>query len=138
MQYACRFIAVVPLLALSSVISGCGPSGPPTYPVSGTVTFNGEPIPDDHNGYITFVHEDKSIGPEAAKIVGGRYSLRTREGKHTVQIKASRFVGQMNQVMGLTPKEQYIPIMYNDETTLTADVKPIDNNEYDFPLTDKK
>jgi hypothetical protein len=131
-------VAAVPVLALSAVIAGCGPSGPATYPVSGTVTFNGQPIPDEHNGYITFVHEDKSIGAQSAQIIGGKYNLRAQEGKQTVQIWASRFVGPRNEVMGLTPKEQYIPTKYNAATELTAEIKPIDDNKYDFQLEDKK
>lgn len=137
MRIAALLVSLV-LVSLLAAVAGCGPSGPATFPVSGTVTFNGEPIPNDHNGYITFVPDDKSIGPVATRILDGKYSLRTQEGKHTVQIKASRFVGPMNQVMGLTPKEQYIPVKYNDQSELQAEIKPIDNNEYNFPLDDKK
>ena len=126
------------LVSLSAGIAGCGPSGPATYPVTGTVTFNGQPIPNDHNGYIVFVPDDKTIGAESVPIIDGQYSLRAREGTQTVQVWASRFVEPMNEVMGMTPKVQYIPEKYNAKTTLTAEVKPIDNNEYDFPLDDKK
>jgi hypothetical protein len=120
-------------------VAGCGPSGPATYAVSGTITFNGEPIPDDHNGYVTFVPDNKSHGPESGPIKGGRFSFRSREGTQKVQIWASKYVeGQMNAVMGMTPKVMYIPENYNEATTLTADVKPNDDNEYTFELVGKK
>lgn len=114
---------------------GCGPSGPVTYPVSGTVTFNGEPLPD---GYVTLVPEDPSIGPEGSAIANGAFSFRAREGPKKVKIEASRFVGPMNQVMGLTPKEQYIPAKYNVNTELTAEVTPDGDNRFTFELTDQK
>jgi len=36
----------MPLLLLVLIVAiGCGPAGPKTYPISGTVTFDGEAIP---------------------------------------------------------------------------------------------
>jgi hypothetical protein len=116
---------------------GCGPSGPITYPVSGTVTFNGEPIPSEHNGYITFIPADPSLAPEAGTIKDGKFSFRATEGAKKVKVEASRFVGQMNTVMGLTPKVQYIPEKYNFETELTAEVTPDGENQFKFDLTDQ-
>jgi hypothetical protein len=133
MKYASHLVVALPLLAFSAVFAGCGPSGPATYPVSGTVTFNGEQIPNDHNGYIVFVPDNKSIGPVSSQIIDGKYSLRAQEGGQTVQVWASRFVEPRNEVMGMTPKVQYIPEEFNAKTKLTADVKPIDNNEFNFP-----
>jgi hypothetical protein len=115
--------------------TGCGPTGPATYPVSGTATFNGEPLPD---GYVTFVPEDPSVGPEGSPIANGKFSFRAREGNKKVKIEASRFVGPMNQVMGLTPKEQYIPAKYNVDTELTAEVTPDGDNDFTFELTDQE
>lgn len=126
-------LAVV--LACVPLTGGCGPSGPTTYPVSGTVTFNGEPLPD---GYITFVPEDASVGPEGSAIENGEFSFRAREGKKKVKIEASRFVGPVNPVMGLTPKEQYIPDRYNVNSELAEEVTADGDNRFTFELTDEE
>lgn len=126
--------ALALLLALLAAAGGCGPSGPATYPVSGTVTFNGEPLPD---GYITFFPDDPSVGPEGSEIKNGEFSFRAREGAKTVKIEASRFVGPLNPVMGLTPKEQYIPEKYNTSSTLTVEVTPDGDNTFNYELTDQ-
>src|SRR5690606_10089452 len=105
--------------------------GPSTYPVAGEVTFNGEPIPD---GYISFASANGVVPPVAAPIVDGKYSTELTEGTKKVSIDASRFVGEENPVMGLRPRETYIPEEYNLETTLQAEVTPGGQNVFDFPL----
>lgn len=138
-MFGMRSLRHFALLSVSlAVATGCGPSGPAMYTVSGTVTFNGEPIPDEHNGYVVFVPDDPSISPESGTIKGGKFSFRSREGTMKVEIWASQFVGPMNPVMGLTPKEQYIPEKYNVQSELTAEVTPDGDNTYTFPLTAKE
>jgi hypothetical protein len=133
-----RFSLFCPLVVLSLLaFGGCGPSGPTTYPVSGTVTFNGEPIP---TGYITFTPDDPTLAPESGPITDGKFSFRAREGGKTVKIEADRYVeGAQNPVMGMNPKYQYIPKKYNENSTLKEEVKPDDeSNKYTFTLTDKE
>lgn len=113
---------------------GCGPSGPKTYQVGGTVTFDGEPIPE---GYITFSPEPRGETPVASKIVSGKYSLYATEGKKKISIQASRFIGPDNPIMGLRAKEQYIPERYNLETELHETVSADGENQFDFVLTAK-
>lgn len=123
------------LLAWCVLAAGCGPSGPATHPVSGTVTFNGEPMPD---GYITFIPEDPTVGPEGGPIAGGKFSFRAREGAKKVKIEASRPVGPVDPVMGQARKEQYIPEKYNRSTTLAEEVTPDGDNHFTFELTDQE
>lgn len=69
---------------LIMVIAGCGgDSGPPRYDVSGTVTYNGQPVPE---GVISF-RPDGSKGNEGpaanANIIDGKYDTSVA-GKGTV------------------------------------------------------
>jgi hypothetical protein len=61
-----------------------------TASVSGSVTFDGQPVGD---GYVTFRPAD-GIGPDAgAKIIGGRYSLDgIKPGPKVVQVIAVKKV----------------------------------------------
>jgi hypothetical protein len=70
------------LAALIAMCAGCGGStdGPKRYPVSGTVTFNGQPVP---KGFITLEPDsDKgNSGPGGGgEIVGGKYDTKTERG----------------------------------------------------------
>ena len=72
--------------------------------------------------------------PDASKIVDGRYAFRAQAGPKKVLIESSRFVGPENPLLGLRPREQYIPEVYNLESKLTVDVTPEGKNEFDFKL----
>ncbi len=124
--------AHLPLLYLLVLLStGCGPSGPKTYPVSGSVTFDNVAIP---KGHIVFSPVDVSLAPEATKIVDGKFSLRARAGKKRVAIIADREVGVRDPVMGTIRREPYIPAKYNDETILEEEVVLDGENEFTFDL----
>lgn len=74
------------LLVLSAVVqSGCGgDSGPKRYGVSGTVTFDGQPVPV---GTITFDPDVSkgNRGPQGrARIVDGKYDTGAKDGKGMV------------------------------------------------------
>ena len=113
------FVAVV-LAAVMIALAGCGGSGPKTYDVSGTVTFDGQNVP---TGEIMFIPDDKSVGPVEGKITDGKYTAKVREGKNRVEIRASRAVPGKKGPMGNEDfLEPYIPKKYNEKSTLTADV----------------
>lgn len=88
-------LAVTASVAIG-LLAGCGgsaPSGPQRYSVSGTVTFNGEPIP---KGFISFTPDSSkgAKGPgSGATIVDGAY--QTEDGKgvvggpHLVEIRGT-------------------------------------------------
>ena len=89
--YRLSTLVVVALLPV-----GCGPSYPTCYPVSGKVTFNGEPVTQ---GTVTFYPADgrSAIGKIQPD---GSYSLTTFEtgdgalaGNHAVTIKATTVSG---------------------------------------------
>jgi hypothetical protein len=72
------------LLALAAVITGCssGPTNEPTrYRVSGTVTFDGKPVP---YGDVVFTPDSakKNTGPQGiAKIRDGKFDTSLEKGK---------------------------------------------------------
>lgn len=117
---------------LAMILSvGCGPSGPRTYPVEGTISFDGQPIEE---GYVTFAPQQRGETPVAGPIKAGKYALRVTEGDKRIEVQASQFVGPENPIMGLRAKEQYIPDRYNVESELKATVTADGENEFDFEL----
>jgi hypothetical protein len=117
------------LLALC--LTGCGPSAPSTYPVSGTVTFDGKPVSD---GDILFVPLDRRLGPDAGKIVAGRYATRAKAGKCRVEITALDIGPHTKYVDNSPLAANYVPARYNDESELTAEVLAGGKNVFDFSL----
>jgi len=68
--------------------AGCGSSGPDRYRMSGSVTFDGKPVPV---GDIQFEPTEKGIGGGSAPIKDGKYDTAVQGrghlgGEHRVQI----------------------------------------------------
>jgi len=114
------------------LVVGCGASGPKMYPISGTVTWESEPL---SAGDITFTPVDEHIVPVAGKIVDGGYRLEAPAGAMKVAIFAIRPIGPPQPEMGAQPHEMYIPVRYNHETTLTATVEAQGKNHFEYELT---
>jgi len=114
-----RLLRISGLAAVLLAAVGCGSSGPNVYEVTGTVTFDNDPLPE---GDITFFPEEKDVGPDAGKIKEGQYRVKVKGGKKKVQIRATRPVPGKKGPMGEQAIEDYIPARYNDKTELTADV----------------
>jgi hypothetical protein len=111
--------------------AGCGPSGPRYFDVSGTVVFDGQPVPE---GDIYFVPEEPEYGTDAGKVQNGQFQFRAKEGKHRVEIRAARPVPGKLAPDGLPYFEVYIPAKYNDKSVLTAEVTPRGPNRFEFKL----
>ena len=125
------------IVGLIGAISGCGGDG--KYPVTGTVMFNGELIPDDHTGYVVFTPVDPAVVPDAGPIEeGSRFSFRASAGDKKVEIFIDRPKGKTIQVMGAPEREPYIPRRYNEETELTATVAPGGPNDFRFEMESRK
>ena len=120
------------LLASSILVGGCGGgSGSATYPVSGTVTWNGAPLPD---GSIVFMAADDSVAPDAGTIHDGHFAFRAKAGNKKVEIRAVRAVGKVDPTMGVAPRQSYVPAQYNTQTTLTVEVLSGVNGPLAFDL----
>jgi len=120
-------------LAAVGVLAAAGCSNQPKlYPVSGTVTFDGQPV---ESGDILFISTAGDRGPDAAKIAGGKYALQTTAGTKRVEVSASRIrPGGARGAGGEPVPEEYIPARYNLESRLTAEVKAEGSNTFDFEL----
>jgi hypothetical protein len=76
-------VRCVVLAAASTLLAGCSESGPPRFEVSGTVTYEGKPVPV---GSILF-QPDPAVGNEgpygSATIKDGKFDTRL-EGEPTI------------------------------------------------------
>ena len=124
-----RLILVGLMCLVPALLAGCGSSEFET--ATGTVTFDGQPVPE---GDIIFQPADPKYGPDAGKIIDGKFTLSVRPGSRKVVIRAVRLVPGKKGPMGEDAHEDYIPAQYNDDTTLTADVKSGSKNDFPFPL----
>ncbi len=62
------------------ITAGCGREGPPRFEISGTVNYDGKPVP---GGRILFAPDtdQQNTGPgSVAEIVDGRFRTRTKKG----------------------------------------------------------
>ena len=126
-----RFSVIALLFAGMSQFCGCGSDD--TVEIAGEVTYDGEPVPQ---GQISFVPVDPVGPPEGAVIEDGRYTARVTPGRKRVKIRGSRPLPEERQTspeMGLL-YEDFVPSLYNDESTLTADVTAEADRTYDFHL----
>jgi hypothetical protein len=127
--FACRWLIGLTLLSAVGLALGCGGGGPKEYPVTGTVTFDGQPV---EQGEIIFFPSDMGK-PYASAIVSGKFECRVPVGEHRVEITATR-ESPTPASDGLPNYESYIPAEYNTESTLTASVADGGDNTFTFEL----
>lgn len=124
-------VILLPLLTFA----GCMGSGDGLVPVTGTVSFDGAPIPE---GRIQFRMTEGDRKAYAAQIVDGTYAARVEPGPASVEVRASRLIpGKMDESNPDDPQpvgEMYIPEKYNSRTELTAQIEGATDSE-DFALT---
>ncbi len=126
-----RNLSVLAVLVIAVLcLAGCGKSGPPKYRVTGDVTWEGQPLPA---GDIILEPTDGGL-PDHGKITAGKFEMQATAGPKKVQILATR-EGKFDESMGMARRESYIPLKYNAQTTLTADVQPDGENHLKFDLT---
>lgn len=141
--------AAIVLASLALSVAGCGPSYPTTHPVSGTITYQGQPVPQ---GTIVFYPEEGRAAMSNIE-ADGSYRLTTFRpgdgalpGRHTVTITAiadsasgpASFEQEMDQGMlgrGQKGVRWLVPERYSkrDTTPLTAEV-PVPDGTLDFDL----
>ncbi|MCA9246696.1 MAG: hypothetical protein KDA42_06260 [Planctomycetales bacterium] len=123
--------------AVLAVISGCGPSGPVTYSISGNVTFDGTPV---EQGEIIFRAADGASGSWASRIVEGKYRLESTVGKKRVEITARRQVAGRIADSGepAIATEMYVPDCYNRRSELAVEILEDGERKFDFPLVSAK
>ncbi|WP_417391301.1 hypothetical protein [Gimesia sp.] len=134
------------LLTLSAwMLSGCSgvsKDGLERASVSGTVSLDGEPLPE---GSIQFIPDIDATGQRIhgkavqAVITNGVYSLEAAQGPvvgaNKILINATRKTGKFQNFDGVKTEimQQYIPAKYNADSTLRYEVKA-GKNTADFSL----
>lgn len=131
-------IRSIMITASCFVLIGCGGTdGPKTVDVTGTVTLDGDPLP---NATLMFKPEGSDnvySGAYGFTDEEGVYSLVTSSntegappGKYRVEIST---YAQPDEDEGTAASLEKIPIVYNEESNLVVDVTA-DGGPYDFEL----
>jgi hypothetical protein len=124
--------------ALLALLAGCAQSD--RQALEGTVTLDGQPLPQ---GTIRFIPQPGTGGPSAGgEIRDGAFSIDADKGvfggSFRVEITASRKTGNKarDRVTGEETDiyAQFLPIRYNSNSELTADVKKSGPNRFEFAL----
>jgi hypothetical protein len=140
-------------LGVVLLVVGCGPAvdpnRPKTYPVTGTVTYNGQPVSD---AMVTFIGGER--GAIGRTDESGQIQMTTFEagdgalpGNYKVMISKTVLEGVPDEMgEGASPGEEpamgeqkdLLPAKYKDanESGLTAEVGEGLPNEFHFELTD--
>lgn len=126
MKHHRRFwMAGVLLLVAVSLGNGCGSQrGPAKITIRGTVTLDGQPLPE---GQVVFIPDDPVLGAAGGTIVDGRFTVTTYKGPHKVEVHCMKQVSRPVRPGG-RPEDGItfvgiIPPRYNEKTTLTFDVQ---------------
>jgi hypothetical protein len=131
---------LAPVLAL---LLGCGAEDNlPREAVSGAVSIEGKPL---KTGLITFLPSEDVPTQGGAAVVEGKYSIARNQGlvpgKYRVVIsspedKPEQMIDKTNNAPGLppVPAKEVIPAQYNNDSLLTAEIKPGAKNVFEFNL----
>lgn len=122
-------------LPLVGLLVGC-PGAAPTGDVSGTVTYDSQPI---EQGSITFTPADGKGPTAGGSIVGGKYTApKVPAGAAKVSISGAKATGKKkmyddpNAPLVQTSSEM-LPDKYNKSTVLQYDVAPgIQTKDFDL------
>ena len=128
-----RFLPLALFLPVLLLSAGCGGG---KSSVSGTVTFDGKPLPEGQIAFVPASGKDKGAN---ATIKDGAYSLQVPSGDYAVQVTASKKMplpaGKTGMFGAKEEVRQYIPERYNAKTELKAKVPA--SGSLDFALKPK-
>jgi hypothetical protein len=137
-----RRISLLFVLVPVLICCGCGSPGEEVQraAVTGTVTFDGEPVA---TGMILFVPEPGVKGPPVpVTIIAGEFQTDAAKGptvgSNGIQITATRKTGKVITFQGEQSDEivQYIPARYNERSELRQVVSATESeNRFSFQLT---
>ena len=115
------------ICALTLTLSSCGKEK--LYTVSGTVTYQGELVPD---GSISFVPGDPKLSPQGASIRDGKYTAQVRKGTMTVKITGSKPDPKQKMLDGSPFWTDFVPEKYGAQSTLTVEIKGNQTENFDL------
>jgi hypothetical protein len=108
-------------------LSSCGDG---KSSVSGTVTFDGQPVA---SGTIAFVKTEGDLVREGAVIQNGEFQAALPPGKYKIELNAQKVVEKRKQ-KGFDGKEEEVevtdelfPPRYNEKTEVIEEIKPGSN-----------
>jgi hypothetical protein len=116
------------ILFAALALSGCVKSNADVAPVSGHITLDGKPL---EFAIVTFQPAGKTSASSGTD-KGGRYELMYKRGVVGAPVGQNRVTILLDAYKA--PKGLTIPPSYNSESKLQADVKPGQNNEFNFDL----
>lgn len=126
-------MALLLLMLLAMVGSGCGPAGSKRLPVSGQVIFKGEPLA---RGSIQFFTKDGPAG--GAMIEAGAYQLPAEHGldpgTYRVWISATEPIPNAPSDGMSPPTRELIPEEFNSMGSKTVDVTAVGPNQFNFDI----
>jgi hypothetical protein len=111
--------------------------------IEGTVTLDGKPL---EKGDIQFYPLPGTTGPSAgAQIVDGKFTIApsggTFAGSFVVEISSVRLTGRKipdHRGDGMIDERvQYLPVRYNTQSELRAEVKSGESNHLEFAMKSK-
>lgn len=110
---------------------GCDTGGHKTYPVTGTVTLDGQPLKEAD---VLFLPLDPALGPDAGQVRDGRFAFRAKAGRKRVEIRTSRPVRIKTAMGETTIWKNSLPARYNSQSTLQAEVRAQSENDFTYDL----
>ena len=131
-----RSLIFLGLLVLSTA-AGCG--GTNQQPLTGIVTWQGKPI---ERGAINLFPKSNDGITVGSEINEGKFSISKKSGptpgKYRVEIIAFRKTKKtefdVDQNKQIVVEEQYLPIQFNQSSTLEAEISSGKPNELNFEL----
>lgn len=141
MKTTLRLLILVPLVL---PLGGCGRGydGPKRYPLSGKVSYDGEPI---DMGTISFIPADGAhLRISGGQIVNGAYSVLEEKGanagKYRVEIRWAKKTGKKYFDKDLQlendARKEGLPPRFREKSELTAEVSD-SQTTFDFHLKSK-
>lgn len=147
-RHSYRRAAAAAVLAATGVMAGCGSGSgaADSYPASGVVTLNGQPV---EGAIVTFTPasaEPGVGGGQASTDASGRFEMShlRDNGQTTVaglpageyRVTVTKIVAPAGEASLTKPPRNTLPAQYQsvEETPLSANVTPEGENHFDFPL----
>lgn len=138
-RFSCCMISS--LLALPLLGCGGATDTPELAPVEGTVTLDGQPLPDATVWFNPVGQGRTSTGRTDAQghfiLSYGIDKFGAMIGQHNVRITTLQQGGDENLPDQPKSIPEKVPKNYFQDGALTADVKAGENNNFDFPLKSK-
>lgn len=126
-----RLLVTAGLLAGLTVVAGCGKSE--VREITGAISLDNAPV---QSGTLVLRPANGKEKAVVAKIENGKYKVECPLGTHKVDITAQRETAKPDGLGGKV-QQQYIPVKYNQKSTLEIKVDATGTTTFDFPLKSK-